>query len=509
MAPTDHTLLFNRQAHNRAIIPNNMHVPGCVFVHSQGVQEAGELMVARSLNLAKLALSCEWELSPRLQPEAYVLSPRRRHGGGACERSQAKGGVKEPDNLLTRSVTKNLTGTDGAFHGGSRRQNQPVHGEQLPGPARLWGPFLAIISSAVSSFRHIIFNLWLRVVAVQTSIVFLDKKMMQDSPIYIPTDSSHGAMDSHLSQETATTTASEHLDESNNESTSGDSEGEGKKTRGKTLSMNCAPAPSEKLEQAQKMAEKFIKEKEVHKANRELIRCVALTRIIYGDGHWQLAQAFANLAHSYLILRDLPAQAIEHAESAKRTMLTGNHTPPEDKIEILGTLVTIYYILGVAHLAQNNGKESYLSLQKAERLMEELKELNGTMTVGLKISEKDLVIALGRTCLQQNKLVFATGYFEKAVDAVISAEGDTAPELIHLYQKIAQSEQLKKNHERAIGYLLQAHSICVALHKKLSAEAAQTGLLLGKAYAATGEQQHIAGIQAAERFIKVHHRHLW
>ncbi|TFK11648.1 putative tetraspanin-19 [Platysternon megacephalum] len=179
--------------------------------------------------------------------------------------------------------------------------------------------------------------------------------MMQDSPIYIPTDSSHGAVDSHLSQEISTTT-SEHLDESNNESTARDSEGEEKKMRKKALPMDCAPAPNEKLEQAQKMAEKFIKEKEVYKANRELIRCVALTRIIYGDGHWQLAQAFANLAHSYLILQGLPAQAIEHAESAKRTMLTGIHMPPatpEDKREILGTLLTIYFTLGIAHLAQN------------------------------------------------------------------------------------------------------------------------------------------------------------
>uniref|UniRef100_A0A674I1N4 Tetratricopeptide repeat domain 23 like n=1 Tax=Terrapene triunguis TaxID=2587831 RepID=A0A674I1N4_9SAUR len=194
----------------------------------------------------------------------------------------------------------------------------------------------------------------------------------------------------------------------------------------------------------------------------ELIRCVALTRIIYGDGHWQLAQAFANLAHSYLILQGLPAQAIEHAESAKRTMLIGIRMPaatPEDKREILGTLVTIYFTLGhiflVVFLDCSTGKESYLSLQKAERLMEELQELDGRVSMGLKISEKDLVIALGRTCLQQNMLDFATSYFEKAVDAVISTEGDTAPELINLYQKIAQSEQLKKNHERAIAYLLQ------------------------------------------------------
>ncbi|XP_019373525.1 PREDICTED: tetratricopeptide repeat protein 23-like [Gavialis gangeticus] len=289
------------------------------------------------------------------------------------------------------------------------------------------------------------------------------------------------------------------MDESNDESTVGDSEGEEKTMRTEALCTDWASTPREKLQGAMKMAEKFIEEKEVHKAIRELTRYVALTRIIYGDGHWKMAQAFTNLAHGYMILQGLTAQAIQHAELARHALLTRGHLPSSslgEKGEILGTLVTLFYTLGAAHLAQNNGKESYVNLQKAEKIMEELQELDGGVITGLKISQKDLVITLGRTCLQQNKLGFATGYFEKAVTAVTSAEGDMAPELISLYQEIAQMEQLKENHEKAIGYLLKAHSICVALHRELSIEAAQTELLLGKAYAATGEEQHIV---AAER----------
>ncbi|XP_025943047.1 tetratricopeptide repeat protein 23-like [Apteryx rowi] len=63
--------------------------------------------------------------------------------------------------------------------------------------------------------------------------------------------------------------------------------------------------------------------------------------------------------------------------------------------------------------------------------------------------------SFSRTCLQQNKLEVATLYFEKAADAVISSEGNTAPELIQLYEEVAQTEQLKKNCDRAISYLLQ------------------------------------------------------
>lgn len=35
----------------------------------------------------------------------------------------------------------------------------------------------------------------------------------------------------------------------------------------------------------------------------ELVRCVALTRICYGDCHWKLAEAYVNLAQGYLRLK--------------------------------------------------------------------------------------------------------------------------------------------------------------------------------------------------------------
>ncbi|XP_061472103.1 tetratricopeptide repeat protein 23-like [Rhineura floridana] len=239
---------------------------------------------------------------------------------------------------------------------------------------------------------------------------------------------------------------------------------------------------------------------QTHKACRELIQCTALTRIIYGNGHWRLAQALANLAHSYLTLQGLPVQAMHHANSARYTISTGKGTPSassEERGEILSTLVTIYYTLGVANLMQKNGKESYYNLQKAERIMEELKGTNRRGTPELKVSKRDLLVTLGRASSQQNKLDLAVGHFEKAIDAIISAEGKMAPELINLYQEIAQIKQVKGNHKKSIEYLLQAHSISLALHKKFSAEAASTALLLGKAYTATGEEKHV---EAAEMY---------
>ncbi|XP_044148662.1 tetratricopeptide repeat protein 23-like [Bufo gargarizans] len=90
----------------------------------------------------------------------------------------------------------------------------------------------------------------------------------------------------------------------------------------------------------------------------------------------------------------------------------------------------------------------------------------------------------------QNKLSLAMNYFEQAVKIVISSEGDSSAELINIYREMARAEQLKRRHQQAIHYLLQAHSICQAVYKKLSEEAAQTGLLLAQAYAAAGHSEY-------------------
>ncbi|XP_071990736.1 tetratricopeptide repeat protein 23-like [Engystomops pustulosus] len=250
--------------------------------------------------------------------------------------------------------------------------------------------------------------------------------------------------------------------------------------------------PVDKLSRAQRMADQYITHNEPLKAHRELIRCVALSRVIHGDGHWGLAKAFADLGYSYLTVRGLPLQARQHAESAKNILLRGVDMSKsvEEKREVLGTLVTIYYTLGVSHLLQNNGRESYLSLQKVEKIVEELEELQEKTSVLGKISDKDIALALGRACVLQDKLSLAMNFFEQAVRIVISCDGDSSAELINIYRDMARTEQMKKRHDQAIHYLLQAHSICQAVYKNLSEEAAHTGLLLAKAYAAAGQSDY-------------------
>uniref|UniRef100_A0A671F4A2 Tetratricopeptide repeat domain 23 like n=1 Tax=Rhinolophus ferrumequinum TaxID=59479 RepID=A0A671F4A2_RHIFE len=231
-------------------------------------------------------------------------------------------------------------------------------------------------------------------------------------------------------------------------------------------------------------------------ANKELIRCVILSRITFGEEHWKCAQALASLAYGYLTLRGLPAQAKKHAESAKNTLLTWKRktTSDKEKKEILDALVMLYYTLGMAWLLKNQypSLSSYFNLQKAERNMKELKELykGGVCPHGLQVSEKDLTVALGRASLAIHRLNLALAYFEKAVGNIIATKGDRTSDLVTLYEEMAQMEQLRRNHNQAIQYLQQAHSICVSLFTEVSPQTAEASALLAKAYTMSGEARH-------------------
>uniref|UniRef100_A0A8C6E568 Tetratricopeptide repeat domain 23 like n=1 Tax=Moschus moschiferus TaxID=68415 RepID=A0A8C6E568_MOSMO len=284
---------------------------------------------------------------------------------------------------------------------------------------------------------------------------------MRASPIRIPAVTNDTDWDFcfHLSQQTK---IPEHQRTDESSPTSGSEESE-EDTKAKEKVVDRMSHPREKLAQSQKKIAQLIKGKKNIEANKELIRCVILSRIIFGEEHWKCAQALATLAYGYLTLRGLPAQAKKHAESAKNILLTWKGTTTSDKEEkqILETLVMLYYTLGVACLLQNHGREAYFNLRKSERNMKELRDSYKGGTCGLQVSEKDLTIALGRASLANCRLNLALVYFEKAVDNVIANKGDNTSDLVSLYQEIAQIEQLRRNHEQAIQYLHQMLLGCI------------------------------------------------
>ncbi|CAI9590312.1 unnamed protein product [Staurois parvus] len=200
---------------------------------------------------------------------------------------------------------------------------------------------------------------------------------MLSVPIHIPTDSTYE--DPGSSCTTPKTASTAHDAEETESSVLDYTERSQDTNRNDTHPPKGQSFTMDKLTKAEMRVEQFINDNELLTAHKELIKCVALSRIIYGDSHWKLAEAFANLAYGYLTYQELPAQAKQHAESAKSILLGGVDMTKslKEKRGILGTLVTIYYTLGMAHLLQTNGREAYISLQKVEKIMEELGRASG------------------------------------------------------------------------------------------------------------------------------------
>ncbi|ELW53502.1 Tetratricopeptide repeat protein 23-like protein [Tupaia chinensis] len=120
---------------------------------------------------------------------------------------------------------------------------------------------------------------------------------MQASPIRIPTVSNDPDWDScfHLSEQMESP-AEQQTEELYPTYGSEESEDDTKAKKEKIV-LDCISLPKEKLVQSQKKIAQLIKKKMNIQANRELIRCVILSRIIFGEEHWKCAQALVNLAY--------------------------------------------------------------------------------------------------------------------------------------------------------------------------------------------------------------------
>uniref|UniRef100_A0A8C6GAP2 Tetratricopeptide repeat domain 23 like n=1 Tax=Mus spicilegus TaxID=10103 RepID=A0A8C6GAP2_MUSSI len=217
------------------------------------------------------------------------------------------------------------------------------------------------------------------------------------------------------------------------------------------MTVDCLSIPKKKLAQSQKKINQFINSKMSAKANEELIRCLSLSQIVFGEEHWKCAQALANLAYGYLTLRGLPAQAKKHAEKARNTLLTWkrNTTSDKDKKEILETLVRLYYTLGVAWLLQNQYPffpNERLSLG-TELVMISRLSLSINLVMVFRLLGTELVVMVSRLSLGIECVMF---FF----------------------------------------FSPQAYSICVSSFSEVSPQTAEASALLAKAYAMSGASEH-------------------
>ncbi|ELV14156.1 Tetratricopeptide repeat protein 23 [Tupaia chinensis] len=210
--------------------------------------------------------------------------------------------------------------------------------------------------------------------------------------------------------------------------------------------------PREKLHLCEEKATRYASSHEYKQAVHELTRCVALTRICYGDSHWKLAEAHINLAQGYLQLKGLSLQAKQHAEKARDILVHAIVPPYNDDTDVFRCSVELFHTLGRASLS------------------------------------------LQQVCQGQKKSKEALPHYQEALECVQTSKGDKSRECVPVLRELAGAEQALGSHDTAIDHLSQRATAVLreSLEAKVGAfgdfspEVAETYRLLGGADLAQG-----------------------
>jgi tetratricopeptide (TPR) repeat protein len=129
--------------------------------------------------------------------------------------------------------------------------------------------------------------------------------------------------------------------------------------------------PFHLLKRARKQAREFDKKGELELAVKERIRSLAYCRLVYGDGHWQLALAYSKLGEAYLKRKGFTQQALLHATRGRDKLLQGEaeeyrSTRLSHSNDVLATMEHVYYVMGKANFLMGEFRKAEQAFKKAE-----------------------------------------------------------------------------------------------------------------------------------------------
>ncbi|XP_058522568.1 tetratricopeptide repeat protein 23 isoform X2 [Ochotona princeps] len=218
-------------------------------------------------------------------------------------------------------------------------------------------------------------------------------------------------------------------------------------------------APREKLQICEEKARACSSSGEYRQAVHELVRCVALTRICYGDSHWKLAEAYVNLAQGYLQLKGLSLQAKQHVDKAKDILATSFEPPYDDNTDVFKCSVELFHTTGRALLSLKKFDEATENLEKAERLSKELLQSGRIIKEEWVESQARIKWSIAQVYQGQKKLKEALLHYQEALEYTESSKGENSLGCVPLLRELAGVEQALGLHEAAISHLSQAHLI--------------------------------------------------
>ncbi|XP_062403916.1 tetratricopeptide repeat protein 23 [Sardina pilchardus] len=243
--------------------------------------------------------------------------------------------------------------------------------------------------------------------------------------------------------------------------------------------------PEQKLAQCNSRVQYFTESEQFDACIQETVRLVALSRLVYGDGHLKQAQAYAKLAKAYLKFKGWAAQANEHASRAHSLLPLSvpSSTPQEERVARLSCLLSTHQTQGGAALLL--GTESFFN--KAEGILGELQELRGVNPEESTKTEFDISTNLSRVYQRQGRSAEALAQCQKALE--LQEEMGEAGSTCSIHRDMAAIEQARGSLDKAIEHLLQAHAIALSQSPE-GVEGAHVAHSLALAYSSAAEPHH-------------------
>ncbi|XP_013848677.1 tetratricopeptide repeat protein 23 isoform X2 [Sus scrofa] len=217
--------------------------------------------------------------------------------------------------------------------------------------------------------------------------------------------------------------------------------------------------PREKLHFCEEKARSYASSHEYKQALQELVRCVALTRICYGDSHWKLAEAHINLAQGYLQLSGLSLQAKQHAEKAKEILTNFIMPAYSDNTDVFKCSVELFHTMGRALLSLQKFKEASENLTKAERISKELLQCGRIIKEEWMEIQARIKLSFAQVYQGQKKSKEALPHYQEALEYIKISKGEKSLECVPILRELAGVEQALGFHEASINHFLQAHLI--------------------------------------------------
>ncbi|XP_053282317.1 tetratricopeptide repeat protein 23 [Pleuronectes platessa] len=244
--------------------------------------------------------------------------------------------------------------------------------------------------------------------------------------------------------------------------------------------------PEEKLKHFNSRAQAHEDNQEFDACIQDLVRCVALTRLVYGEGHLKVAQAHARLAKAYFQLKGWGLQALEHSALA-RELLPVCSSISSCRGEKLRCVLSIHLTQGGAALLTTNLEEAESSFLRAEEVLKDLHQHSAIDEEDEMKTALEISTSLCRVYKRQNRPDEALNQCEKSLQLL--KDGDKPDKTCSVYRDMAAIEQDKGHMDQTIEHLSKAHAIAMR-HSPGALEEAQISHSLALIHSAAAEPHH-------------------